>query len=224
MKADLMRIAIIGGTGNFGKGLALRWVKNHDICIISRDPNKAREKARSYANDLKISGGFAGIGKIEGTQKLDVLQGVDVVVLTLKFEHLTQALEGSARFLGGKTVLCPIVSMVKAACFQYAPPVEGSCALSLQKALPQAAVVAALHTIPAHRLQNATKPIEGDVPVCGDLKEPKKIIMGLVREIENLNPVDAGPLEVSTLAECVVPLILNVKQYTSKKDMAIKFV
>ena len=66
--------------------------------------------------------------------------------------------------------------------------------------------------------------LDGDVPVCGDNHEAKETVMNLIREIEQLNPIDAGPLEVSRLVEPIVPLILNIKQYGSKKNTSIKFV
>lgn len=97
-------------------------------------------------------------------------------------------------------------------------------ALLVQKMLPYSVVVAALHTIPANRLQRPDTVLEGDVPVCGDDSEAKDTVISLIREIEQLNPIDAGPLEVSTMVEPIVPLILNLKQYGLKRNTSIKFV
>ena len=66
--------------------------------------------------------------------------------------------------------------------------------------------------------------LEGDVPICGDNREAKETVISLIREIERLNPIDAGPLEVSKLVEPIVPLILNIKQYSLKRDTSIKFI
>ena len=133
-------------------------------------------------------------------------------------------LDESPRSFENKIVVSPIVSLTKDHSFQHVPPEEGSVALLLQKLLPHSAVVCALHTVPSNRLSKLDRTIEGDVPVCGNSQEAKETVSRLIREIEHLNPIDAGPLEVSRMIEPIVPLILNLKQYGLKKNTCIKFI
>lgn len=216
-----MKIGIIGATGSFGRGLALRWAKKHAIYIGSRSPEKGEQTARDYQLELQKYGIDA---KLSGASNHDAIAHGEIIVLSVKFEHLMPLIIDSRQQFHHKIVISPIVSLEKRQSFKYVPPSEGSVALLIQKMLPNSAIVSALHTIPANRLQRPDMILDGDVPVCGDSPEAKETVMNLIREIEQLNPIDAGPLEVSKLVEPIVPLILNIKQYGSKKNTSIKFV
>lgn len=216
-----MKIGIVGATGSFGKGLAFRWVRNHKIYIGSRSSERGKQKARDYQLELQK---YGVDDSLVGTSNHDAIVNSDVVVLSVKFEHVTSLLTALVGQMRYKIVISPIVALTKSQSFQYVPPPEGSVALLVQKMLPYSVVVAALHTIPANRLQRPDTVLEGDVPVCGDDSEAKDTVISLIREIEQLNPIDAGPLEVSTMVEPIVPLILNLKQYGLKRNTSIKFV
>jgi predicted dinucleotide-binding enzyme len=73
-------------------------------------------------------------------------------------------------------------------------------------------------------MKDIGKKLEGDVVVCGDDFESKMLVKKLVEEIEDLRFLDGGPLEVSRMVEPITPLILNLKLFALKKDLAIKFV
>jgi NADPH-dependent F420 reductase len=216
-----MKIGIVGATGSFGRGLALRWAKEHTVYIGSRSPEKGKEMAEEYQRELQTHGLEA---RFTGTSNHEAILGGDVIVLSVKFEHLMPLIASHAAEFGNKVVLSPVVAIAKGQSFQYTPPSEGSVALLIQKTLKDSAVISALHTIPAHRLHKLDMSLEGDVPVCGDNPEAKETVMGLIKEIEQLNPIDAGPLEVSKLIEPIVPLILNIKQYGLKRNTSIKFI
>lgn len=216
-----MKIGIVGATGSFGRGLALRWAKKHTVYIGSRSPEKGKERAEDYQRELQTHGLEA---RIIGTSNHEAVLSGDVVVLSVKFEHLMPFIDNHIADFSNKVVLSPVVAIAKGQSFQYTPPLEGSVALLIQKKLKDSAVVSALHTIPAHRLHKLDMSLEGDVPICGDSPEAKETVTGLIREIEHLNPIDAGPLEVSRLIEPIVPLILNIKQYGLKRDTSIKFI
>ncbi len=216
-----MKIAIVGATGSFGKGLALRWSRKHAIYVGSRSTEKGQQRAEDYQLELQNSGLRASIF---GMGNMDAVREGDIVVLAVKFEHLLPLIADAAEQFHGKIVISPIVALKKERSFQYTPPPEGSAALLVQKMLPDSRVIAALHTIPADKLQKRDTILEGDVPVCGDDPEAKQTVMDLIREIERLNPIDAGPLEVSSMVEPLVPLILNVKQHSLKRNASIKFI
>lgn len=218
---QVMKIGIVGATGSFGKGLAYRWVKNHQIYIGSRSPERGEQKAKDYQLELQKYGIDASF---IGTSNHDAVVNSEVIVLSVQFEHLSPLITDLHDQLCHKIVISPIVALEKRHSFQYIPPIEGSVALMVQKMLPNSAIVSALHTIPANRLQKLDMVLEGDVPVCGDNTEAKDTVIGLIREIEQLNPIDAGPLEVSRMVEPIVPLILNLKHYSLKKNTSIKFI
>lgn len=216
-----MKIGIVGATGSFGKGLAYRWAKKHTIYIGSRWREKGEQRARDYRLELQKYGIDA---RLVGTSNQDAIANGDVIVLSVKFEHLMPLLADSGEQFRNKIVISPIVSLKKGRSFQYVPPSAGSVALLIQEMLPNSTIVSALHTIPANRLQSPDMILEGDVPICGDSREAKETVISLIKEIEQLNPIDAGPLEVSKMVEPIVPLILNIKQHGLKKDTSIKFV
>ena len=216
-----MNIGIVGATGNFGKGLACRWAKNHTIYLGSRSREKAEQKVKEYQAEL---GKLGMAGHLLGASNQEAIAQGELLVLAVHFEHLQPILDESRSSFGNKIVISPMVSLVKEQSFQHVPPEEGSVALLLQKRLPRAAVVSALHTVPSNRLAKLDRALEGDVPICGNSPEAKEAVARLIREIEHLNPVDAGPLEVSRMIEPIVPLILNLKQYSLKKNTCIKFI
>ncbi len=216
-----MKIGIVGATGSFGKGLVYRWAKRHTIYIGSRFRGKGEEKEKEYHMELKKFGIDANL---LGTSNQETIMNGEIIVLAVNFEHLPALITDLRGQLNNKIVISPIVSLKKEQSFQYVAPSEGSVALFIQKMLPNCAVVSALHTVPAYRLYKLDRIIEGDVPICSDHDEAKETVMNLVREIEQLNPINAGPLEVSKMVEPIVPLILNIKQYGLKKNTCIKFV
>jgi len=217
-----MRIGIVGATGSFGRGLSYRWAKSHTIYVGSRFREKGVEAAKEYGLALQCRGIEANL---VGMSNEEAMINADVIVLSVKFEHLVPIIQGFSGQCDDKIFISPIASVVrKGECFQNKPPSEGSVALLIQQMLKNCAVVSALHTIPANRLRNLEMILEGDVPICGDSREAKETVLGLVKEIENLNPIDAGPLEVSQIIEPLVPLILNIKQYGLKKNTTIKFI
>ncbi len=216
-----MRIAIVGGTGAFGKGLTLRWSIKNEIFLGSRSKEKAEESARLLSEQLKAKNISAL--PITGLDNREAILSSDLAVLCVKYDFLPALLDELGGVLENKIIISPVVPMVKEGPFRYAPPAEGSAAMKIQRLLPDAKVVSCLHTIPANHLQKADQTVEGDVPVCGGDTEAKNIAMELIRQIPSLNPLDAGPLEASALTEALTPLIMNLKQYSLHRNVSIQF-
>ena len=217
-----MKIAILGGTGNFGKGLSLRWSKKHEVIIGSREENKAIRTADSFNAELS---NFSVTRSIVGMDNRQAIQQAEIVVLSLPFDHLLPLLKEMRLLFVSKVVFSPVVPIIKKEIFQFAAPPEGSAALAIRNLLPGSCrLIAGLHTVPAAGMKDLDKKLEGDVVVCGDDRESKTLVKKLVEEIENLRALDAGPLEVSKMVEPITPLILNLKLFGSKKDLTIKFI
>jgi len=223
-----MKIGLIGGTGDIGEGLALRWGfgTEHDLIIGSRSADKARARASDFAGKLEIAG-RKGKPRITGVANVGAAEGAEIVVLCVEAPHALASLQELLGVLGpDKIVVTPAVSMVrKGGVFLYAPPAEGSMAAHLARILPEEIpLVSAFHTVPAHKLADLSAKLDQDVVVLGDRKDATATIMKLVEEIDGLHPIDGGPLVTSSLVESITPLLINLAIVNKRKNLAIKFV
>jgi 8-hydroxy-5-deazaflavin:NADPH oxidoreductase len=111
-----------------------------------------------------------------------------------------------------RVVISPIVLMVfNGRYFDFIPPKEGSVALQARSLLPEGTeIVSAFHTISAASLKQMNEELQGDMLISGDGKKSKEIVISLASEIENLRPLDVGPLSISSQLESLTPLLLNV--------------
>lgn len=145
-----MKIALVGGTGDIGTGFAVRWAANHEIIIGSRKADKARESAAAVLQMLGQK------GYIQGTDNCSAIDGADLVVLCVPYEHLHTVTGDLHYCYKGQVVISPIVPMnYNGKFFQYCPPSEGSAALQAKSMLPEGVkIVSAFHTICAAALQD----------------------------------------------------------------------
>jgi 8-hydroxy-5-deazaflavin:NADPH oxidoreductase len=214
-----MKIALVGGTGDIGSGFALRWAQRHDIIIGSRKADKAQDSAAQVRKVL-------GEGDIVGKDNKSAVESSDLVVLCVPHEHLisvTSDLKGS---YSGQVVVSPVVPMsYNGKHFAFTPPIEGCAALQARSLLPDGTkIVSAFHTICAAALQDRSRELCGDVMICGDDNNSKEVVASLVREVNDLRPLDAGPLSASGLVESLTPMLLNVARRNKIKDAGIKII
>jgi NADPH-dependent F420 reductase len=217
-----MKIAILGGTGDIGEGLALRLAQKHQVIVGSREEAKAKEAADDYSRRLKERGLKGGI---EGMSNLDATKASDVVILAVRYQYAVQTLQSVVEGLDAKIVVTPIVPMSKQKLCSYTPPKEGSAAMHICSVVPpEVRVVVAFQTLPAPRLADLDDPLGFDVIVCADDEEAKKVVMGLVSDIDDLRPFDGGGLDESRLVEALTPLLINLAIKNKTKPLSIKFV
>jgi len=211
-----MKIALVGGTGNIGRGLALRWALKHEVLIGSRSEEKARACVLEYSKHLDAA-------RLIGCNNVDAVSLADVVVLCVPFEYITTTLESVKHVIENKCVISPVVPMRRLSDrVEYAPPEEGSAALLIRKLLPESASLAAtFHTVPARSLTKTEGEKVYDVVVCGE-DRAKKIAFELAIDA-NLRPFDGGPLENSPQVESLTPLLINLGIYNNLKNVGIKF-
>ncbi len=217
-----MRIALIGGTGDIGAGLALRLaLLGHEVVVGSRKEDKAVEKCEEYQEcvlDVKSDCKFIGVCNEDAAKE------GEISVFTIPWKYVFSTAEGLREELKDKIVVSPIVPMGKeGGCFRYYPPDSGSAAEKLASILNLSKVVSALHTIPADRFFDLNADFEWDVPVCGDDEEAKLEVMNLIDQINGLRPLDAGPLVVSRMVESLTPLIVNIMVRNKMKDLGLRF-
>ena len=212
-----MKIALLGGTGNLGKGLAIRLARvGHEVIVGSRKREKAIEKAEEY---LKLCS-----GKISGMANEDAARNCEIAIFTIPWEHAIETARLLKDSLKGKIVVSPLVPVKKIDGVFVYDVKDVSAAEMLASALENSSVVSALHTIPAKRFANLKEKFEWDVPVCGDDEKAKKAVIDLIAEIDGLRPLDAGPLSTSRLIEGLTPLILNIMARQHLPELGVKFV
>lgn len=218
-----MKIALLGGTGHLGKGLALRLAPlGYEIIVGSRKLEKAEEKANEYLRELK-SRNLSGT--IYGLQNEDASKDCEVVVFTIPWEHAFTTAEALKELLAGKIVVSPLVPMKKVdKHFMYVKPEEGSAAEKLASILTRSRVVAAFHSIPADKFADLDAKFNWDIPICGDDDEAKKVVIDLTNKIDGLRALDAGPLSASSMIESLVPLLVNLMVKNGLRDLGVKFV
>jgi NADPH-dependent F420 reductase len=220
-----MRIALLGGTGDIGEGLALRWAydSDHEVVIGSRDPDKARAKAEEYETELDSRGRDV---KVTGFRNEMAADRADVVVLAVPAYHLTDTVTEVADKLDDTILVSPAVGMKKDDDgFHYNPPPAGSVTALAADAAPEGVpVVGAFHNLAAGRLANLDADIDWDTPVFGDDDDAKDIVKRLAADIEGLRPLDVGGLANAGEVEAVTPLLINLARNNEDlHDLGVKF-
>ena len=221
-----MRIALLGGTGDIGAGLALRWGfdTDHEVLVGSRDPERAREKADEYGAELEGHGVEADIKGFENSMAAD---RADVVVLSVPAYHLVDTVEAVADRLDEETVLVtPAVGMKRdEAGFHYNRPGAGSVAALAADAKPDdVPLVGAFHNLPAGGLANLDREFEWDTLVFGDDADAKDTVARLAEGIDGLRALDVGGLGNAAEVEAVTPLLINVaSENEGMHDLGVRF-
>ncbi len=223
-----MKIGIIGGTGGMGKGFALRWSKNNDVIIGSRDASRASSSAEEYTNLAKEFFGEIN-GTITGKDNLSVAKESDVLVLSIPYENIdTLCSEILPEIKESCVVISPIVPMVKTDVgFEFIPIKENkpySYQLVSKYLKDKSKLVSAFHVISEKKLVNPTLVLDYDIFVCGDDKESVEVVNGLINEIKGLRPIYLGPGKLSYMAEISTPLLLNAMIRNKIKNPGIKIV
>lgn len=207
-----MDIALLGGTGDIGEGLALRvaYHTNHEVYIGSRTAQKAETKAEEYEVELDSRGVET---TIEGGTNEDVATVADVVVVAVPPYYVADTIEAVADELdAGDLVVSPATGMDRDdEGFHYAPPPAGSVTEHAASAVPEGVhLVGAFHNLAAGRLANLDAELGVDTFVVGDDEDAKGLVTDIAEGIEGLRALDAGGLANAAEVESLTPLLLNV--------------
>jgi 8-hydroxy-5-deazaflavin:NADPH oxidoreductase len=202
-----MKIAVLGGTGPEGLGLAARLAQSGQSVIIgSRSADRAEEAAKSLRAKLPEA-------TLSGAPNVSAAAGADVVVLAFPYAGVDATLAECGAALAGKTVIDTIVPLkVEGKFFDVEPPAEGSAGERVQARVPGAKVVSAFKHQSAHHLIDLDHRMEGDVLLCGNDEPSKALVADLVRRIPDLRPVDAGELRSARVFEAMTALLLNLNR------------
>lgn len=209
-------IAIIGGTGRQGFGLAVRWaLAGRQILIGSRDVDKARATERRAKRIVEAA-------DISGMSNREAAERAESVVLTIPFDAQGAILEEIREAVRGKVVVDTTVPLR-----QHAPPAleivkAGSAAAQAQALLPNSRVVAAFQTVSYTQLKRVGEPLDGDLPICGDDPQAKAAVIGLA-ELLGARGLDVGDLGQAATLERLAALIIGLNQRYRRKAIGIRF-
>jgi len=223
-----MKIGIIGGTGGMGKGFALRWSKNHEVIIGSRDAERAATSAAEYTNLAKEAYGDIN-GKITGTDNISVARDSQILVLSIPYDNIDSICsELLAEINDECIVISPIVPMTKTEVGFECVAIKENKPFSHQTVekhmKDKTKLVSAFHVISEKKLINPTLSLDYDIFVAGDNKESIEIVNNLITEIEGLRPIYLGPGALAYLVEMSTPLLLNAMIRNKMKNPGIKII
>jgi NADPH-dependent F420 reductase len=202
-------VCIVGGTGALGFGLALRLGKaGVPVVIGSRDRERADEAARR-ARERLPAGSFAG------HPNSDAVRDARVVVLAVPFRNQSETLTNLKGALTPGHLLIdatvPLAAAVSGKATRTLGVWQGSAAQQAREMAPEGVgVVSALHTVSAALLADLDHRLDEDVLLCGDDRDHKRTVAGLIEQIDGLRPVDCGPLEMARILEQLTPLIISI--------------
>jgi NADPH-dependent F420 reductase len=210
-----MEIALLGGTGDIGEGLALRWAydTDHDVLIGSRDPDRAESKAEEYETELDSRGLERSI---RGDGNAAVAAAADVVVVSVPPYHVSDTIEAVSDRLDEDAILVsPAVGMKRDEDgMHYHRPGAGSVTAVAAEAAPAGIpVVGAFHSLSADRLANLDVDLDLNTLVVGDDEDARETVTALADGIEGIRALDAGPLANAPEVESLTPLLINLARY-----------
>lgn len=203
-------IAVIGGTGDQGFGLVLRWAKaGENVIIGSRVQQKAEDAAKKALAIL------SGKGAVSGMENPKAAAAADIIVMSVPFAAHVDMIKSVADNVKPDDIFVDVVVPLSTAVGGGATSAlgvwEGSAAQQARKLLlPKTQIVSAFHNVVAESLQDLSKEIDCDIFVCGDSKESKQPVMQLAEEIPGVRAIDGGRLENSRIVEQITALLIGI--------------
>lgn len=204
----LLSIAILGGTGKEGSGLALRWARAGYFVIIG---SRSAERAAQTADEINTQ---LGMDNTQGMDNEAACKAADIVILTVPPEAQLDTLASVKSLLAGK-ILVDATARVDVK--DPKPPTGRSAAREAQDLLgTDVRVVAAFQNVPAHALKKLDVELASDVMVCGDDAEARSQVVKLA-EAAGMQAYEAGGLDNGIVVEGLTALIIAMnKRYKSK--------
>ena len=197
-------IGVLGGTGNEGSALALRWAHaGFRVIIGSRNPDKAAQMC------AQINAQIGREGAIPQTNR-GAAQAASVVVMTVPYSAQRSTVEDVRDLLVGKILVDTTVPLVPPKVARVQLPEGGSAVAAIQQLLGESVkVVSAFQNVSAHALQDLEHEVECDVLVCGDDVQARETVIGLATDI-GLRALHAGPIVNSAAAEALTSVLISI--------------
>lgn len=214
---DTYSVAVVGGTGPQGRGLAYRFaLAGHPVVIGSRSADRAQEMAQEINAKLESA-------TVTGATNVDAVATSDVIVLAVPWDGHGELVESLADGLAGKVV----ISCVNPLGFDKAGPyglvLEESAAEEAQRLAPTARVVGAFHHVAALSLWKTPESLSHeDVLVCGDDTEAKGLVIEAAAIVTGKAGIDAGALRLARQLEPLTAVLISInKRYKTRSGVAI---
>lgn len=200
----IMTIAVVGGTGKEGSGLAARWAASgYQVIIGSRSAERAQQKADELNAHL-------GAGVVQGADNAAAAARANLTVLTVPYAAHKDTLEMIKEAVQGKVLVDVTVPLNPPKVSTVHLPAGGAASLEAQQYLgADVRVVAAFQNISAELLKDPNHDVDCDVLVCGNDKEAKQEVIRLV-EAAGMRGFDAGKLENSIAVEALTPVLIGL--------------
>ncbi|MBW2272790.1 MAG: NADPH-dependent F420 reductase [Deltaproteobacteria bacterium] len=215
-------IAILGGTGDQGLGLALRFAKaGREVVIGSRKLEKA-EQAVVEVKQAVPEADVSGFANEEASQR------AGIVILSVPFEHTAGTLKSiKASLAEGQIVVSmgvPLATAIGDGAVRTVGVWQGSCAELVKSLVPRGVeVVSAFQNVSAHRLRELEHPVECDVVVSG-AKAAREQVMALCPLVPGLRAVDGGPLSNARIIEEITALLIGMNiRYKLPEGLGLRF-
>jgi len=202
-------IAIIGGTGKEGLGLALRWAQAGETVIIgSRDAQRAQDAAE------RIKQRAGSSAKVSGDTNAAACAATDLIVLTVPFEgHVEMLNQLKTSIRPGSIVVdatVPLAASIGGRATRTLGVWQGSAAQQAAELLSKdVAVVAAFHNVSSEVL-NAEGPVDCDVIVCSDHPEAVPVVQALAAKIPGVRAINGGKLENARIVEQITAMLIGM--------------
>ncbi|MGW3952302.1 NADPH-dependent F420 reductase [Streptomyces sp. NPDC004752] len=212
------KIAVLGGTGPQGKGLAYRFVKSgHTVVIGSR----SAERAEDTAADIMRRVGEAA--SVSGTDNATAAEAADVVVLAVPYQGHAELVAHLGPRLAGKV----LISCVNPLGFDQRGPyglavADGSAAEEAQRLVPEAKLAGAFHHLSAVNLWSEAELLHEDVLVCGDDEQAKAVAAELAQTITGRVGIDAGALRLARHLEPLTATLISInRRYKTRSGIRV---
>ena len=201
-------LAIVGGTGAQGFGLALRLANAGERIILG---SRSAERATAALAKLQL---LLPEAAATAAENREAAHEADRILLAVPFDGLAELLDEAAPWLAGKIVIDVIVPLVFRGGAAELQPLEEARSVGelVQRRIPGARVVSAFKNVPADLLQDLSQPVIGDVVLCGEDATARAEVAALVEKIPGPQPVDAGGLVNAHALEAITALLVNLNR------------
>jgi 8-hydroxy-5-deazaflavin:NADPH oxidoreductase len=209
-------IAVLGGTGQEGGGLALRFAKaGHRVILGSRSATRATERAAEM--NARVGG-----DRVSGADNKTAAAAAELVVLTVPYSGQPATVEEVREALAGKILIDATVPLVPPKVSRVQLPGGGSAVAAVQALLGDAVrVVSAFQNVSAHHLDNLDHDVDCDVLVCGDDAAAREAVIALAADI-GLTAWHAGPIGNSAAAEALTSVMIFINRHYKSPGSGIR--
>lgn len=202
-------IAVVGGTGPEGFGLALRWARAGETVIIgSRDAKRAQDAA------AKIKEKVGAQAQVSGEENSAACAATDLIVLTVPFESQANLLKQLKPVIRAGSIVIdatvPLAASVGGRASRTLGVWQGSAAQQTAELVPKGVTVVAAFQNVSAELLNEDGSVDCDVLICSDDPSASQLVRSLAAKIPGLRPVDGGKLENARIVEQITALLIGI--------------